>query len=168
MKKKIVITTIFIIAICLIGLKTLDTQADNFEYTYYIENLPSSVERTRNYKVRGWVMSEYEDKEVKIYIDDNEVTVEKEARPDVIEAIKGYGTEEQNKEPGYLGYIDTTKLSIGMHTYKLEILDSNTKQVLATETRAFEVANYKYTSWIERLSEPVEKSTSYKKCNKKT
>ncbi len=162
MKKKIVITTIFIIAICLIGLKTLDTQADNFEYTYYIENLPSSVERTRNYKVRGWVMSEYEDKEVKIYIDDNEVTVEKEARPDVIEAIKGYGTEEQNKEPGYLGYIDTTKLSIGMHTYKLEILDSNTKQVLATETRAFEVANYKYTSWIERLSEPVEKSTSYK------
>ena len=162
MKKKIVITIIFIFAFCLIGLKTLDTQADNMKYTYYIENLPAVVERTNNYKVRGWVMSDYENKEVKIYIDDKELEIEKEARPDVYEAIKGYGTEEQNPMPGYLGYIDTTKLSVGKHTYKLEILDSNTQNVLATQTRTFEIVSYKYTSWIEKLSEPVGKSTNFK------
>ena len=160
MRKKIGVLLIGIVAI--LGISMINTNADNFTYQYYIENLPATIERSENFKVRGWVMSEYKNKEVNVYIDDLKVDTKTEKRPDVLNAIKGCGDEKSNPTPGYIGYIDTTQLSLGEHTYKIKIVDKDSKKELATITKSFELVSYKYTSWIERLNEPVEKTTKYK------
>ena len=70
--------------------------------------------------VQGWTMSEEANTHVKAYIDSNEVNVTRYARPDVIKAIKDYGTINENPLPGYTGIIDITNYNYGNHTVKIE------------------------------------------------
>ena len=125
-----------------------------------MEKISTTVTKSTKYKIRGWVMANTPNKTTKVYIDNKEVAVETETRPDVISAITGYGGEELNPTPGYIGYVDTTKLTSGTHEFKIVTTDSN-GNVIGQATKNFEVEELRYTSKIENLDETLERTTSY-------
>ena len=97
--------------------------------------------------VHGWLMSEQPNKTVKIYIDNdnNEVTssIERYNRPDVLQAVKGYGTEEQNPLAGYKGTVDISNIKDGRHEVIVKVIDTETNELMQTEKRTFYVDKYK-------------------------
>ena len=103
--------------------------------------------------VHGWLMSEQPNKTVKIYIDNdnNEVTssIERYNRPDVLQAVKGYGTEEQNPLAGYKGTVDISKIQNGRHEVIVKVIDTESNEVMQTERRVFYVDKYKTQIYID-------------------
>ena len=125
----------------------------NAESTYvadtYIDS-PASSTVEGKMKVNGWYMTNDEKAEVKIYIDGQEVqkTLEKrESRPDVLQAITGFGTPEQNPEPGYC-YIIEDEITVGEHDVEVRIY-SRDGEILATHSQHFYYAGYKATTYLE-------------------
>ena len=111
-------------------------------------------------EVRGWYMSEDVDAKLKIYIDNQVQTIQnivRETRQDVINAIKGYGTEEQNPQPGYIAQIDISKIKNGIHTLKV-VIESRNNEVIATDTRTINIQNYKANMYVESPKGWVETS----------
>ena len=85
--------------------------------TYYNLETPSI-------NVVGWKMANVSNTTIKAYIDNTEIEQGKisySGRADVVQAITGYGTAEQNPTPGYSFNVDTTNLSGGNHTIKIEL-----------------------------------------------
>ena len=78
---------------------------------------------TKSLTISGYKMTNLSNTSIKAYIDDieieNEITYSK--RPDIINAICGYGTSTQNKKPGYQFDISMNKLSEGEHTLKIRL-----------------------------------------------
>ena len=59
--------------------------------------------------IKGWYMSNDENAQLKVYIDDEEQKIQeivRTDRPDVINAINGYGGIEKNPQPGYNAIVD--------------------------------------------------------------
>ena len=81
----------------------------------YIDYPIQNAQEKNEVYVHGWLMSEAENKELKVYIDNeqNDVTasIERYNRPDVTGSITGYGTAEQNPLAGYRGTIDLSTYS---------------------------------------------------------
>ena len=113
-------------------------------------------------ELSGWYMSEDIEAQLKVYIDNQEQSInslEREKRQDVINAIKGYGTEAQNPQPGYTAQIDISKIKNGIHTVKTVIVSRN-NEILATDTRTINVQNYKAKMYVENPKEWIETSIS--------
>ena len=100
------------------------------ESTLYSEEMDSVY-------VRGWKMANVSNTSIKAYLDGKEIEtpVNYIERPDVIEAITGYGTAEQNKKPGFELNIDKNSLSEGNHEIKIEVLSG--EDVLTSSSRTF-------------------------------
>lgn len=94
-------------------------------------------------KVSGWVMSEDKDAIVEILLDDQPVSekVNRDIRPDVLYAIKGFGGSLTNRTPGFHVNIDMSKTKDGNHTICLNIR-SKTGELLGTTTRRIHVKKY--------------------------
>ena len=103
-------------------------------------DIPSSNEKLTNDEMtlKGWIMSEYENPVVEVYLDEikQEVEMDRHERADVIAAIKDYGSEEVNKNPGYLTTINISSLDYGTHTVKV-IAKDNQGRILYEESRKF-------------------------------
>ena len=87
--------------------------------TYYNEDKTISVS--------GWRMANVSNNKIKAYVDEKEIASENifyYERMDVIKAIKGYGTQEQNPTPGFEVKINTKELKEGKHTFKLNVVSS--------------------------------------------
>lgn len=113
-------------------------------------------------ELSGWYMTEDTQAQLKVYIDNQEQIVKdliREERQDVINAIKGYGTEEQNPTPGYIAQIDISKIKNGIHTIKTVIVSRN-NEILAADTRKINVQNYKAKMYVENPKEWIETSIS--------
>ena len=80
--------------------------------------------------VHGWFMSEAENKDIQVYIDNeqNNVTAEIERydRPDVTGSIEGYGSPEQNPLAGYKGTVDLGNYKDGEHTVIIRVINTDT------------------------------------------
>ena len=102
-------------------------------------------------EVEGWVMSDDTNMTIKAYLNGNEkniTSVTRKERPDVIKAIKGYGTIQQNPNPGYNFLIDTSDVKDG--TYKLEIkIFSQNNELLTADARQVEIKKYSANSYID-------------------
>ena len=99
-------------------------------------DMPTSTgEYTDTLRVMGWVMSTA-NTNIKAYIDNVEVSIDRESRPDVLRAIKGYGDYSTNSRPGFTKSIDISNLSYGTHTFKLFVYDSN-NALIQTVSKAF-------------------------------
>ena len=94
--------------------------------------------------VKGWVMSEDKNGEIRIYLDGKkvEVPIERYEREDVHEVIKEYGGRESNPKPGYRLTIDSSKLPDGNHTLKVEFVSSESGEVRATLANVFKIKKY--------------------------
>ena len=148
-KTKAILLILSIIAFILI----ISQNTVNAESTYtgrtYID-FPANTTVEGKMRVNGWYMTSDEEAEVRIYIDGQEVqkTLEKrESRPDVLQAVTGCGTPEQNPNPGF-SYIIEDEIQIGNHDVEIRIY-SRDGEIIATHSQHFYYGGYKATTYIE-------------------
>ena len=87
-------------------------------------------------KIRGWKMADVSNTKIIAYLDGQKVKeelIKYGERPDVIKGVNGYGNAKQNPTPQYSFEIDTTKLSEGKHSIKINTVDSK-ENILGTIT----------------------------------
>ena len=93
--------------------------------------------------IDGWVMSTCDNKKIEIYVDGNlqqpEIITRK--RPDVIAVIHGYGTLEENPEPGFKTTLDLKQINDGNHTLKIRVV-SETGDELSSVTKNINIQKY--------------------------
>ena len=150
-KRIAVISLIFIASLFIISLKSY--ASGNDKAMIYIdtpaENTVQTVKQTL--KVEGWVMSNNENVNLKVYIDNKEQNVKnitRKERKDVIKAILGYGTEKQNPKPGFEMTIDCSNISDGNHTLAIKVFTSDGKLLTTTE-RKIKVQKYVAKTYID-------------------
>ena len=100
--------------------------------------------------VSGWLMTTDKEATINIYINDKKQTInklERTERPDVINAIKGYGGIEENPLPGYVAQLDVSNFNDGKYILKVEVV-SREGEVIYIGTRIFVIYN-KYQSGID-------------------
>ena len=91
-------------------------------------------------KIIGWVMTNVKKPRIRVYIDqyerwDNQYRVK---RPDVLEAIHGYGSKENNPTPGFEIDMKYGDFALGTHTLRIVIEDEQGNQI-AVKTREFTI-----------------------------
>ncbi len=105
-------------------------------------------------KVAGWKMANVSNTIFKVSFDNNEVNnIQKYSRIDVIQNTTGIGTAEQNPEPGFHFFIDTTTLQEGEHTLSIQLLTQNGETV-STYTKKMKIdrsMHVQYSTHIENV-----------------
>lgn len=99
--------------------------------TYYS---PTSI------KVVGWKMSNVSNTKIRAYIDGSSTPIDEslityKKRNDVLTAIFGYGTEIENPNPGFEFSINTTNMTSGEHTIRIELCTSNNEKIQEITTK---------------------------------
>lgn len=101
-----------------IEIKIVPKITDNNKVQMFIDNPNNQIENKQG-KINGWIMSNYKDVELRVYIDNNELSsnqIKRYNRNDVINAVKGYGNERiYNQNPAYEIYCDFSKYNLGTH-----------------------------------------------------
>ena len=92
-------------------------------------------ELNNNLKIQGWVMSTA-NTNIKVFVDNTEVEVDRIERQDVLNIVKGYGDKSTNNQPGFLKTLDITNLLYGNHILKIDVYDQSNKLIQST-TRQF-------------------------------
>ena len=118
--KKVLFILTAIVLISLFSVIAVNAESTNTTYVAksYID-YPAGDSLGGNIIVDGWVMTNDTQATVKVYIDNAEAKIisqTRKNRPDVLNAIKGYGTSEQNKQPGIRYTLNCSNLSTGKHT----------------------------------------------------
>lgn len=100
---------------------------------------------TSTIKVQGWELSENKNSTVKIYIDTRQMstTITRQERPDVLNAVKGYGGAAKNATPGFLATVNVSNLSEGKHTIKVTSF-SNLGDTIASSEKTIQIYHNKY------------------------
>ena len=128
------------------GMLHIDTPSNGASINSYQNNKIS---------VSGWKMSNAENSFIKAYMDNNLIDsnlISYVERKDVINSIKGYGTESQNPTPGFKFDTNISNLSEGNHTIKIELYYENI--VLANKETTFYIDNemhIKYQAHVENI-----------------
>ena len=110
-------------------IKKYNTQLYLDEPSYYVTNSKEIV-------ISGWVMSSLAEKSIVVKFDDEilkDVTLKE--RPDVIKAIKGYGTEKENPKPGFSTKINVESYKKGEHKITIQVQANNTKEIIQEYTK---------------------------------
>ena len=94
-------------------------------------------------------MSTAKEKKIEVYVDNEQLKLEETKRPDVIRAVKGYGTENENPTPGYEMVYDCEKLKDGTHTVIVKVIDTKTGEILNSKSQIFNLEKYKATAYLE-------------------
>ncbi len=108
--------------------------------------------------LNGWMMSEDKRTSLEILVDDEKVDslIKRVSRDDVLAAIKGYGSKEENELPGFLTKLDLSNLYDGKHTITIRALDCH--GTVVNETKR-EIRLKKYETNLDILT-PSESETS--------
>jgi len=144
------IYTILTVSITILLLFMINAKANTYNTTIQIDS-PTTTIKQEQMQIRGWVMSNLKDREIKVYIDNEEVPdVQIVEREDVLKAITGYGGRETNEKPGFETIFNSTILTIGNHKVTISVLDKYTKEVVATRTSNFIIKEYDAEIKIEK------------------
>ena len=124
----------------------LETKTTNFKVkkpdTLLQVDFPSQNQKVKtNLTVQGWVMSEDTDNTVEVEINGTTYKTTRQSRPDVLNAISGYGNK-SNKTPGYKAQIDTSNMKDGTYNLTVKVLNTKTNETLASETRKITIKKY--------------------------
>ena len=103
--KVLLILILFIVALG-VGVRISYAQTEEtvkIKAKMYIDNPENENTRiTNKYKIDGWVMSNDDKIQIKIFVDNHEQKIEdlkRVERRDVLKAIKEYGTQKENPKP---------------------------------------------------------------------
>lgn len=93
----------------------------------YIDTLNNGQKIYGNKEINicGWKMSNKYNSSIQVFVDNikiNQGDINYVSRDDVIASVKGYGTVEQNKYPGFNFAIDSTKYSEGNHKLTINLI----------------------------------------------
>ena len=91
--------------------------------------------------VQGWTLSEDSKNKVEVVLNGTTYQTQRQVRPDVLNAIKGYGGSSTNSKPGYIVDIDTTGIKNGTYNVTTRVV-SELGQVLSQETRKINIHKY--------------------------
>ena len=109
--------------------------------------VPGNTITQTSHTVRGWLMSNYENISIKMFIDNKEVKgITRVTRQDVLNNQKGYGDESiYNPKPGFQVRYDFGKLSLGMHNIKVQAISND--EIIKEVSKQFTVVpNIYYTT----------------------
>ena len=94
-------------------------------------------------KVKGWIMTSFENVALKILIDNKEVDLsrlQRTSREDVKNSKKGFGDENiYNPTPGFEMNVDFSEYTLGTHTIKVQTIHNN--NVIKEITQQFTIQN---------------------------
>ncbi len=125
-------------------------------------DMPSNLATAKDsVYISGWLMSEDRDAQIRVYIDQNNVSssISRVQRPDVLKAISGYGGSTKNPTPGYKGTVDLSGIKDGAHTLTIQVYHAKTNEVMYSHKQTLNIK--KYTSLV-CLDEPkVNGNTNY-------
>ena len=101
--------------------------------------------------VQGWTMSQDKDRKIKVTLDGKDVSnqITSYERPDVLSCVKGYGGSATNSKPGFKGNIDLKGIKDGNHKLVIQILSSQTGEVLDSATRNITEKKYQATMCLD-------------------
>lgn len=102
--------------------------------------------------VQGWVMSEDEQNKVEISINGKKYGVTRYERPDVIDAVKGYGGYNKNPQPGYKANIDVSAIKDGSNEVQINVY-SRKGELLQTQKRKIYIKKYETLLQFDTPSE---------------
>lgn len=112
----------------------------NIDYPKQLENYENEL------YIEGWFLSELENKEIKIYLDNTDVTnqVQFVERKDVTNSVTGYGVKEENMTPGIKGNIDISQIKAENKKHQLvfKLINKNTSE---------EMINYTVNIYINQI-----------------
>ena len=152
--KILLILILFIVALG-VGVKISYAQTEEtvkIKAKMYIDNPENEHTRiTNKYKIDGWVMSNDDKAQIKIFVDNNEQKIEdlkRVERPDVLKAIKECGTQKENPKPGFEFYLDCDNIKDGRHILKIQVYSDN-KKVLIEETKNIIIQKYNAQTYID-------------------
>lgn len=104
-------------------------------------DFPSQSQNVKtNLLVQGWVMSEDPNNTVEIEFNGNTYNTTRQARPDVLKAISGYGGS-SNRTPGYIANISTKNIKDGKYTVKIKV-KSKSGETLTEQSRSITIKKY--------------------------
>ena len=130
--KKVLTILILVLSLCIYK----NTHAESINTKVYIDYPSINQEVNDTVKIQGWVMSKVSNTELKVYIDNEEIEVDRHERNDVYKAITEYGTRENNPNNGFIKEVNIKNKSYGEHIVKVEVRD-NSNNILVTETQKF-------------------------------
>jgi len=146
-KKTKVILIIFIILLGIMSTKAIGIEED-YKSKMYIES--GEIITLENNKIWGWMMSDDSNSEIRVLLNDKkqDVEIKRTVRPDVLRLIKGYGTEEQNPNPGYEFTLNTENIKDGDYNLKIQSISSNGK-VLEEKIQKITINKYIAKAYID-------------------
>lgn len=112
--------------------ETQRINVNKYKVKMHIDNPTYNQNVNDKLYVRGWVMSESQNIDIKLYINNQLVdTIERnEKREDVIKAIIGYGGITSNPIPGFNKEIDISNYKNGNYKITVKIIDKNTNETI--------------------------------------
>ena len=112
--------------------ETQKIYVNKYKVKMYIDRPINNQNVNNQLLVRGWVMSENENIDIKLYINNHLVdTIERnEKREDVIKAILGYGGREKNPMPGFNKTIDISNYKTGSNKITIKVINKNTNEII--------------------------------------
>ncbi|MBR3049353.1 MAG: glycoside hydrolase family 25 protein, partial [Bacilli bacterium] len=93
--------------------------------------------------IQGWYLCKDKNTHAEIYVDNTKVTnITTSARPDVYKVYTNFGDETYTPKPGYSATFDSSTLSDGTHTVKVNIISEKNNDIISTKTKTFTVKKY--------------------------
>ena len=167
MKKNIInkIILILFVAVIFLVIKCSKSNAENnFVAQAYIDS-PVYTTEIGKINLLGWVMTNDVDSKIEVYIDNNKseiIEAKRVDREDVLKAIKGYGTEEENPMPGVNYVINAKNINNGIHTLSLRVISSQNIELIRYDQQFF-FEKYKANMYLES---PAQNGTVMSKTSK--
>lgn len=103
----------------------------------------------------GWRMANFSNNVISVYVDDEKVNAENitySERKDVIDAIKGCGTSEQNPTPGFAVKINLEDLDEGKHTLRFNI-ETSKGEIIETQTYNFTIDRQPHITYLGHVQD---------------
>ena len=135
--KKLLVAFLSLLLLSVFSLKIVNAKSDDTKIYIDVPYSTQQVDGKLNYQ--GWVMSEYKNAKVKVYVDGEEQSnPTRYVREDVLSAISGYGGRITNSKPGFKGSIDVSSYALGSsHTFKVDVLVNN--EVVESMSTTFKI-----------------------------
>lgn len=122
--------------------KDITIRVGLYDTIIWIDNPNTSHKEYKNLNVTGWVLSSSKDAKIEAYIDDNKISeqIKRVQRPDVLNAINGYGGKNTNTTPGFNTNVNISNLKSGTHKFSIKAY-SQSGELLQTKEVNFTIRN---------------------------